>query len=397
MDLGRRDGIRLPGCPTRCNTSPVRAPGADDDHGRTSAPALSPSARGVDKHLFVLVAAFVILTMPLIRSVLPPKYFYDSVKIQQVAAGIARFEEDRAFTVTGALYRWLGLADSPSVVAVLTMLLAYGVVALAWRDTRYVSGAQMALASLYLLLSAVYLSSYSKDVFVLLIVAVVLTAPRGLGGELLILGAMLTYAYLVREYWFLITVVYVAARYTYRGRFRSRTVLLFLIVATLVSAVAFAVGQGVDLDHFRGVVNEDRTADAETAITLSVAPGVLGSALSSLLVLATLIVPIPLFLTGNPLHAIFFGMIVTMWTLVGGAVRVRLKAGVGGAGDVRWVRTFALVTSFVLVQSFFEPDYGSYLRHLSPVLPAAMYMAGRVGSSRVASAGSASAGHLKAS
>jgi hypothetical protein len=277
------------------------------------------------------------------------------------------------------------------------MLLAYGIVALAWRDTRYVSEAQMALASLYLLLSAVYLSSYSKDVFVLLIVAVVLTGPRGLGGELLILGAMLMYAYLVREYWFLITVVYIAARYTYRGRFRSRTVLLFLIVATLVSAVAFAVGQGVDLDHFRGVVNEDRTADAETAITLSVAPGVLGSALSSLLVLATLIVPIPLLLTGNPLHAVFFGMVVTMWTLVGRAVRVRLRAGVGGAGDVRWVRTFAMVTSFVLVQSFFEPDYGSYLRHLSPVLPAAIYMAGRVVSSRAASAGSASAGHLKAS
>jgi hypothetical protein len=375
----------------------VREPRAGDDHGRTGAPALDSTARGVDKHLLVLVAAFVILTMPLIRSALPPKYFYDSVKIQQIAAGIARFEEDRAFTVTGALYRWLGLADSPSVVAVLTMLLAYGIVALAWRDTRYVSEAQMALASLYLLLSAVYLSSYSKDVFVLLIVAVVLTGPRGLGGELLILGAMLMYAYLVREYWFLITVVYIAARYTYRGRFRSRTVLLFLIVATLVSAVAFAVGQGVDLDHFRGVVNEDRTADAETAITLSVAPGVLGSALSSLLVLATLIVPIPLLLTGNPLHAVFFGMVVTMWTLVGRAVRVRLRAGVGGAGDVRWVRTFAMVTSFVLVQSFFEPDYGSYLRHLSPVLPAAIYMAGRVVSSRAASAGSASAGHLKAS
>ncbi len=375
----------------------MREPRAGDDHGRTGAPALDSTARGVDKHLLVLVAAFVILTMPLIRSALPPKYFYDSVKIQQIAAGIARFEEDRAFTVTGALYRWLGLADSPSVVAVLTMLLAYGIVALAWRDTRYVSEAQMALASLYLLLSAVYLSSYSKDVFVLLIVAVVLTGPRGLGGELLILGAMLMYAYLVREYWFLITVVYIAARYTYRGRFRSRTVLLFLIVATLVSAVAFAVGQGVDLDHFRGVVNEDRTADAETAITLSVAPGVLGSALSSLLVLATLIVPIPLLLTGNPLHAVFFGMVVTMWTLVGRAVRVRLRAGVGGAGDVRWVRTFAMVTSFVLVQSFFEPDYGSYLRHLSPVLPAAIYMAGRVVSSRAASAGSASAGHLKAS
>jgi hypothetical protein len=397
VDLGRRDDIRLPGCPTRWNTSPVREPRAGDDHGRTGAPALDSTARGVDKHLLVLVAAFVILTMPLIRSALPPKYFYDSVKIQQIAAGIARFEEDRAFTVTGALYRWLGLADSPSVVAVLTMLLAYGIVALAWRDTRYVSEAQMALASLYLLLSAVYLSSYSKDVFVLLIVAVVLTGPRGLGGELLILGAMLMYAYLVREYWFLITVVYIAARYTYRGRFRSRTVLLFLIVATLVSAVAFAVGQGVDLDHFRGVVNEDRTADAETAITLSVAPGVLGSALSSLLVLATLIVPIPLLLTGNPLHAVFFGMVVTMWTLVGRAVRVRLRAGVGGAGDVRWVRTFAMVTSFVLVQSFFEPDYGSYLRHLSPVLPAAIYMAGRVVSSRAASAGSASAGHLKAS
>ncbi len=375
----------------------MREPRAGDDHGRTGAPALNSTARGVDKHLLVLVAAFVILTMPLIRSALPPKYFYDSVKIQQIAAGIARFEEDRAFTVTGALYRWLGLAGSPWVVAVLTMLLAYGIVALAWRDTRYVSEAQMALASLYLLLSAVYLSSYSKDVFVLLIVAVVLTGPRGLGGELLILGAMLMYAYLVREYWFLITVVYIAARYTYRGRFRSRTVLLFLIVATLVSAVAFAVGQGVDLDHFRGVVNEDRTADAETAITLSVAPGVLGSALSSLLVLATLIVPIPLLLTGNPLHAVFFGMVVTMWTLVGRAVRVRLRAGVGGAGDVRWVRTFAMVTSFVLVQSFFEPDYGSYLRHLSPVLPAAIYMAGRVVSSRAASAGSASAGHLKAS
>ncbi len=334
----------------------------------------------VDKRLLVLVAAVLILAMPLIRSALPPKYFYDSVKIQQVAAGILRFEEDRAFTVTGAAYRWLALEDSPLLVAVLSMLLCYGVVVVAWRDTEYVSRAQMCLAALYLLLSAVYLSSYSKDVFVLLVVTVVLTAPRGLAGEFLVLAAMLGYAAVVRQYWFLVAAAYVAARWTFRGSFRPRAVLVFVVATTVVCAVVFQVLQGVDLDHFRSVVNESREGegDAETAITSFIQGGGLpGSVLSCLLVLATLLVPIPLLLTGNPLHAVFFVVIASMWVLVGRGVWARLREGAGAGGDVRWVRCFALAASFLLVQSFFEPDYGSYLRHLSPILPAAIYLAGQ--------------------
>ncbi|PWW21837.1 hypothetical protein JD79_00978 [Geodermatophilus normandii] len=350
----------------------------------------------VDKWLLVLVAAVLVLAMPLIRSALPPKYFYDSLKIQQVAAGIARYEEDRAFTVTGGLYRWLGLESSPAAVAVLSMLLCYGVVVLAWRDTRYVTRAQFVLACLYLLFAAVYLSSYSKDVFVLLLVAVLLTAPRGLAGEVLIVGAMLGYAYVVREYWFLVAAAYIAARRVFRGPFRPRTVLVFLVVVTAVCAVAFLVGQGVELDHFRGVVNEDRgSADAETAIAVSVGGGLVGSALSCLLVLVTLLLPVPLLLTGNPLHAAFFVLIVTMWVLVGRGIRSRLRDGSGAQGDIRWVRCFSLVVSFVLVQSFFEPDYGSYLRHLSPILPVAIYVAGRPAGDRGPSQESAAVRHPK--
>jgi hypothetical protein len=68
-------------------------------------------------------------------------------------------------------------------------------------------------------------------------------------------------------------------------------------------------------------------------------------------------------------------LIMCIWLLFGRAVfgtrRGLLTSGqdTRGTPDTRPLRWAMVVIAFLTTQSFFEPDYGSYLKHLSPVLP----------------------------
>ena len=88
-----------------------------------------------------------------------------------------------------------------------------------------------------------------------------------------------------------------------------------------------------------------------------------------------LVLPVPLVLLGSPLYLVFAVGITLPWlVLAAGLARGphRLLAGAPPAGDAvttAALRSAALLVAYLTVQSFFEPDYGSYLRHLTPMLP----------------------------
>lgn len=84
------------------------------------------------------------------------------------------------------------------------------------------------------------------------------------------------------------------------------------------------------------------------------------------MVLVTFAVPLPLFLRLSPYYLVVAVFLLVLWFMFARAVHLSSDES---RTDPRWARLVALVLSLTVVQSVFEPDYGSYVRHLTPMLP----------------------------
>jgi hypothetical protein len=131
-----------------------------------------------------------------------------------------------------------------------------------------------------------------------------------------------------------------------------------------------------DIQSIRNSINVTRilSADATTAIaTPDLGLGVFGDVLENLALCVQLIVPIPLLAQGSLLYVFYAVAIFALWASFAwstghGPLRV-FDGRPALRSDVHVVRAALFVVAVVVTFSFFEPDYGSYLRHLTPMLP----------------------------
>jgi hypothetical protein len=317
--------------------------------------------------ILVLGAVFTAL-IPLI---LPARFFYDSAHIAKIAQdGLAAGQGDRSFIAVGELYNILRLQDSPQLVAVVSFLALAGahtsVLFTALRE-RAASATTMALLTVSLGLTSVYLTTYSKDAVVLMVAGAVLLSIGHRAGDLLIVGATVLYALCFRDYWFIVALAYVAIRVADRW-VRRPLLLLAPLALVVVIALGYSVMTGGSITSIRDLANALRTnsPDAHTLIPHYldlVEPwnGMLNSALTVLL----LVLPVPLVLLGGAYYVAIALLLFTLWASVafGWLRRPAGRAGVIGS------RALALILAFLTAQAMFEPDYGSALRHLAPLLP----------------------------
>ena len=327
--------------------------------------------------LFAAAAvAMVPLTMAL-HAVLPPRFSYDSGALQRIAQGDYNPLEDTSYLYVGRLYGYLGMADRPWAAAALGILLAAVALHPALVRGRGVATLPAyALVGLYVLTSSVYLGQYSKDVWVLPVVLVVLLARPGLVGELGIVAAVAAYASLFREYWFLILVVYLALRLVTLTATRRRRVLGSVVAVVAGTTLLAPAVLGTDIQGIRDGVNLDRvlSSDAATAISSpEYGLGMVGDIIENVVTLVELALPVPLLLQGSPVYAMYFAGILLVWAMFARSVfmgpgRV-LDGDRASRADIRTLRAALFAVAVLTTQGFFEPDYGSYLRHLTPVLP----------------------------
>jgi hypothetical protein len=326
---------------------------------------------GAIQGLLMVLAAGCIAFMTFGRELLPAKYSYDSDTIALVARGEMHIDDDQSFENVAILYRAVGLAHAPLIAG----LIGFGAFVLVMQAiaTRELAPAYgptaAALVVVALVPGAVYLGQYSKDILVLGITAMALIKAASWRVEVVIVGTMLLYATVFRNYWFLAIALYVGLRLVMHRPVRLSRILLVMVAVLGVLAFLFPVFAGIEMSDTRDIVNSVRegSVDAQTAITGALPlAGPIGAWMNTVLVLVTLAVPLPLLLTGSPIHAllaVFF--VVLWWTFLRSAASIVSEPG----GDPRGRRAVALVLSFALVQSIFEPDYGSYIRHLTPLLP----------------------------
>ncbi|MCU1473165.1 hypothetical protein [Amnibacterium sp.] len=297
---------------------------------------------------------------------LPAKFFYDSIHIQQIAVTGRDPFQDTSFENAAYLFRILGLQQNELLAGLLSFALGAWAVWLAIHRARYRMTLPAALASAVALgLAAVYLGTYSKDVFVVPVVFVVLLAGPTLRGWLWVALGLLAYAHLFRSYWYIVLALVLVFALAARFLGRRRTVLVGPVVALVLIGIGTWLVLHAGADFARAQVNAGRqgSVDAATLIPqyLAIAQPFSGI-LDALLVLVTIIVPVPLLLKATPYYVGAGVVVALVWGVFFSALLRRRNLAVST------IRAGWVVLALLTTQALFEPDYGSVVRHLTPVL-----------------------------
>lgn len=313
-----------------------------------------------------------------VRDILPARFSYDGELVLRVAQGRNPYQVDRSYANTAAAYRILGLQNSEELTALFgcAILLTALIIATTLGTRGSFKLRHLYVGLTFIVLGGVFLTWYNKDVFTLGVVIVTLLVLKFSPGRWwLIVATMAVYAAVFRSYWFLIaalTAGLVVLAHRRRDSARRYLVRLFGLaqVFLIIFCVAAPLVIGRSANTFRSDLNANREG-AIDAVTI-ISPFVGGdspviSYINAVLTQISLVIPWPLLMRGSQ-YVIYAVVILALWmtlliTVVRGWNKLSQKDrhGVHIGVSVLWAT--------LTVQAIFEPDYGSYLRHLTPMLP----------------------------
>lgn len=339
--------------------------------------------RWVATDLAMLLSVALGTVIVLLRdSILPDKFSYDSDKIQAMAQGSLAYE-DRSFTPVATVYRTLGLADRPALAAVLGFG-SFVAVAVAMRVRLAAltpSRSTPYLFAVSIVLGAVYLGVYSKDVFVVGVVAVAVLWRRPRGGTAALVALAVIYGSFFRTYWLVVAAVVIVFVVLLKHLRSLLALALSAVAMVVVLGFAYALVNGAPVSVLRAGINDNRgdRGDALTQIPVFVhGGGFLLESLNLVVTLGVLVVPLPLLLLGSVYHVFVAVGLLSIWVLIGNLLHSGLRSGAFVA-DQSLRRSAALLVAILVTQALFEPDYGSALRHLVPFLLIAIFLSLHLG------------------
>ncbi|WP_313512353.1 polysaccharide biosynthesis tyrosine autokinase [Corynebacterium variabile] len=275
-----------------------------------------------------------------------------------------------SYSVIADFYIRIGLSDAPTAAGVLGAVVGATVLAIVLIRVGSVHRGRLSLALAFLapLTIGIYQAAYTKEIIISLAMLVVVLMPVNWLGELLVIGTLVVLGAEYRTYWLLVAGVYVVVRFVLSrrdGRTVGRVVWMIVLLSVLVG-LAMWVTQGVPADSFRGDVNDTASRQSNTGSLITrfiEAPEPVGGVLNSTLTSLFFIVPLPMLLKLSPYYLFIGILFAVIWI---SAVRA---ATVAGRSTPMLGRFIALPLAFLVVQGLYEPDWGSALRHATPVIP----------------------------
>ena len=312
--------------------------------------------------LFSLGFLLCVLIAFLKESIFPEKYFFDSYTIQNLVNRPYKSEGDVAFTNTSNFFRYLHI-DRYFFAPVLAIVSYFAVILFIFKNYKVnvISFLNFLLIIAYSAMAMVYMATYSKDLvlFIFVIVTFVLFEKKHL---LIWTLFVILYASFFRNYWFVTILMFWGIKYFVV----KKPKILLLAIPSYYLLISFIYNYifGVPLTMIRYLTNIDRDADvAQTAIGIFVnGENFILEALNFIVTLIFLIIPIPLLLIGKPFYIILTLLITVFFFHF-------IKLYYKESNNPTYTNIFSLVISFMLVQSLYEPDYGSFVRHLAPLYP----------------------------
>lgn len=299
-----------------------------------------------------------------------------------------------SYSVIAEFYQALGMEDAPTAASVLGAVIGATALGIVLVRIGGVHGGRISLvlALATPVLIGLYQATYTKEVLISLGMIVIVLMPLNLLGEILVVATLAILGAEYRTYWAIVAVLYVvirvllARRHTVTGRrirFTVPHIVWILIGLSAIAGLAIWVGTGNPADYFRSAVNEGESRQANTGSLIAryiELPEPLGGMVNVVITTLFFIVPLPMLAKLSPYYLAIGLVFALIWISA-----VRAAATTGAAygtsdnpdrssrvptRDTRLMARFVAVPlSFLIVQGLFEPDWGSALRHATPLVP----------------------------
>lgn len=301
------------------------------------------------------------------NDVLPRRFISDSANIAAILD--RRLILDDSFMNVARIYQSLGLGGHEIVAGMIQFLIAVLIIVKVVKDCRSSMTSSMEIiAGIAIILSAVYLGGYSKDAVLAPIAWVACLSPRRKGAVFALVIMIAVYGVFFRTYWLAVLGMYGAAAFVIRRKVSGVRWLGTTIILAVGSAVVITMITKEPASIYRATINQYRQGDSDASTLITPVFNLsepLSSFINAPVTALALMIPVPLFLTMQAYYLIIASSICYLWvTFVGSLSRLKRRIGA-----VSCRREAALLSAFVAVQSVFEPDYGSALKHLTPLLP----------------------------
>jgi len=340
-------------------------------HASSSRLARKSIAVWVSMLLVALPAMFVI------PGLLPEHYTFDAQMIRDIVSGADRptgFEVQASYANTALVYILLGVGDNIASGAWITYLAAWVSVLIALLLAK--NGGRLWLwfpAFVWHALMFMYTCMHSKELHAMPALALLLLLCGRRYGALRIVAlaaVVIGYAAYFRAYWAIagmLALAFIVAKHHVRTRGRA---MLAMAAAYLLMFVAYHFATGLYLTDARATLTAGRDIDvfSDTLfLNLFDNDNLLADIANALYGFTRLILPVSLLGSGKPEHLAFIA-----WQLVNvGVFYVAIRRVWWNPDlDARTEFAAAWIVAFLLTQGIFEPDYGTFLRHQTTLLPA---------------------------
>ncbi|KXU84133.1 hypothetical protein CI15_26935 [Paraburkholderia monticola] len=314
------------------------------------------------------------------ESALPARFLLDAAGILQMMKSGASFEAfGDSFANLAWVFNFFGLRDF--TISLLGFLAAsFSMFFAIWRSgVTALKPAEFCLVAFWLVNQTVYIGLPSKEIVISILVLLLLfySSSRAILPIFVVLAGLI--AVYFRSYWGIVLSATVCLYLAPTGFRRPISLLLFSLFVFVVVAVGFQAALGEPLGFARQSVNEWRDVNDTASIIMPFIAGngiVVGVA-NAAITLVTFIVPLRLIASGNAMQMLGgVGLCLTFGML---SFRYRAVATSYAARRGFERLCLCLLVSFVVTQAIFEPDYGSFLRHLSPISPLIVFFVLRLG------------------
>lgn len=309
---------------------------------------------------------------------LPAKFLVDELVIFDRMKTVAAFRAfGDSFDNLAWLFNFFGLGNfSISLLGFLASTV--GLFFALWRSgLSALKPLEFFLVVFWLINQTVYIGVPSKELIISLLVLFVFIFSSSRAVVLAFIFSAALVAIFFRAYWG-ITLCATLVLYFGPSSFRKPASLaIFALALFFAVAFLFAKVYGESLDFARLNANEWRDPNEVGSIIVQFIPGdgILVGVANVAITLATFILPLRLITSGALMQTV--GGIGVFFTFSLLFFRYRVASTLFPVGRFEKL-CFCFLVSFVSTQAIFEPDYGSFLRHLSPVSPMIIYLSLRL-------------------
>jgi hypothetical protein len=305
---------------------------------------------------------------------LPERFILDEQVILNRMMTVTRFEAfGDSFDNLAWAFRALGLGTlAISLIGYFASTLGL-MFALGRSKVDNLSYIEFVVVCFWLFAQTVYIGMLSKEIVISIVVLILLIFKDSRFIIVIFTACATLVAVYFRSYW-AITLPPTLLLY-FGPRYLRKPFPLIMIAAVLFACLAlnFRVQYGESLDFARQMANEWRDPSEVGSIIVSLIPGAnpVTDVANAMLILGTFLLPVPLLLSGVATQML--GGICAFFTLSKTFTRYHRNGGLVEPGRFEKL-CFCFAVSFLATQAIFEPDYGSFLRHLSPISPLLIYL-----------------------